>query len=124
MENLQATKLTLGDLIVIFALIGIGLNLLMGRTQASPAQVIITSTDRQITRIDITEERIIEVEGKLGKSVIEVADGKVRFVNSPCPHHLCMKRGWIDMPGDWIACVPNGILVRISGESGFDAVTP
>ena len=57
-----------------------------------------------------------EVQGRLGTSVIEVSDGKVRFVESPCPTKSCVQHAPISSVGEWSACLPNEILVRIEGN--------
>ncbi len=36
----------------------------------------------------------------------EVKDGKIRFVDSPCPDHTCESFGWLSEPGAWAACLP------------------
>ncbi len=44
---------------------------------------------------------------------LEVRDGSVAFVNSPCPDHLCEGFGWLDEPGDWAACLPATAILTI-----------
>lgn len=36
----------------------------------------------------------------------EVQNGRIRFVNSPCPDHTCESFGWLQNAGDWAACLP------------------
>ncbi|MBO4320090.1 MAG: NusG domain II-containing protein [Treponema sp.] len=57
-----------------------------------------------------------EVQGRLGVSVIEVKDGRVRFLESPCPTKSCVQHTAISAVGEWSACLPNEILVRIEGN--------
>ena len=118
------TRHTFADLVVIATLIGIGLYLVVDGGKTAASTVTISNSDGTILTFSLNEDRFVEIEGRLGRSVIEIACGRVRFVESPCPHHLCMRRGWIHRCGDWIACVPNGILVSISGKTDFDAITP
>lgn len=44
---------------------------------------------------------------------LEVAEGRVRFVDSPCPDHLCEGFGWLAEEGDWAACLPARAALRI-----------
>ena len=37
---------------------------------------------------------------------LEVKDGAIAFVDSPCPDHLCENYGWLSREGDWAACLP------------------
>lgn len=36
----------------------------------------------------------------------EVQNGRIRFVDSPCPDHTCESFGWLQNAGDWAACLP------------------
>jgi hypothetical protein len=79
-----------------------------------------------VTTIDLTNPapRLIDISGPLGTSVAEVKPGAILMKTSPCPDHYCMKTGWIDRPGQVIACVPNRIIIKISPQaSQVDAIS-
>lgn len=44
---------------------------------------------------------------------LEIADGAIRFVNSPCPDHNCEGFGWLRNEGDWAACLPAQAVLTI-----------
>lgn len=44
---------------------------------------------------------------------LEVQGGQVRFVDSPCPDHLCEAFGWLSAEGDWAACLPALAALRV-----------
>jgi hypothetical protein len=55
-----------------------------------------------------------------GQAVLEVADGKIRVLPMPreiCPLNICSSVGWIDRPGQVIVCLPNRMIISISGEA-------
>jgi hypothetical protein len=66
----------------------------------------------------LTENRIEKVHGPLGDTTVVVEDGKAFIGDSPCPDKLCERAGRISRTGQWIACMPNGIIVRIGGAGG------
>lgn len=70
----------------------------------------------------LASDRMIEVEGPLGRSVVEVRDGAARFVSSPCRQQICVRSGWHRHAGAVAACVPNRISFKLSGgsDSGYD----
>jgi hypothetical protein len=70
----------------------------------------------------LNQNKEIIVNGKLGEAKIEIRDGKVRILNSPCPLKICEKKGWISKKGDFIICVPNRVIIKIEGKK-YDAVT-
>lgn len=73
--------------------------------------------------VDLYENRVFTVSGKLGESELQVTDGKIRFLSSPCDGKQCVYTGWISQSGEIAACVPNGVSVRILGpDPRFDTM--
>jgi hypothetical protein len=75
--------------------------------------VIESSGDTWIYPLD--ETRTVRIRGPLGETTIEIGDGKAAVSDSPCPDKLCVLAGPIADPGQWIACLPNGVMVHIGG---------
>lgn len=46
----------------------------------------------------------------------EVCDLAVSFKSSDCPDKVCVNSGWLSQAGDFAACLPNRLSLRISGE--------
>jgi hypothetical protein len=61
-------------------------------------------------------ETTVRVPGPLGETLVEIADGAVRIISSPCPEKICIKTGRISKPGQWIACLPNRVFISIRGK--------
>jgi hypothetical protein len=96
-----------------------------GRAQGGSGRtVVIQSLGTAPLTFDLTEERLVQIDGVVGKTVISISRGGVHFVSSCCPHHLCIKKGTASRAGEWIACLPNGVVARISGEAAYDGITP
>ena len=50
-------------------------------------------------------------------------DGRVRFLSSDCPDKVCVKTGWISLPGSCAVCLPNRTLIKITaGETENDII--
>ncbi|MBN2557781.1 MAG: NusG domain II-containing protein [Clostridia bacterium] len=49
-------------------------------------------------------------------------DGSICFEESDCPDQICVHTGRISAPGQFAACLPNGITMKIT--TGDDADTP
>jgi hypothetical protein len=62
----------------------------------------------------------LRVPGPLGETVVELKNGRARVLSSPCTNQLCVAAGVIHSGGQWIACLPNRVLVSISGEAELD----
>ena len=63
-----------------------------------------------------TAERI-SVAGPLGETVVELRNGGARVLLSPCANQLCIASGAIHARGQWIACLPNQVLVTIEAAA-------
>ncbi|MDR2159586.1 MAG: NusG domain II-containing protein [Treponema sp.] len=62
----------------------------------------------------------LHISGPLGETVVELKDGRARVLSSPCANQTCVAAGAIHSRGRWIACLPNQVLVSISGEAEVD----
>jgi hypothetical protein len=65
----------------------------------------------------------IVISGVIGESTLELRDGKVRFLDSPCENKLCVIHAPLSNNGDWNACLPNRVMVHIEGNSNGDGST-
>lgn len=56
---------------------------------------------------------------------IEAEPGRIRIAHSDCPSQDCVHTGWVSRPGQQIICLPNRLVISLSGEEAaeFDAMT-
>lgn len=66
---------------------------------------------------NVTRQKEFSVQGPLGKTVVQVQNGKARIVSSPCPDKICVRMGWVKMPGQSAICIPNQVLLRINSKN-------
>jgi hypothetical protein len=87
------------------------------------AQVAITGRDGEWV-YPLSTDSEVSIAGPLGYTRIVISGKSVRIVDSPCPNKTCIASGAIAEPNQWIACLPNRVLVRIEGsreDEGVDA---
>lgn len=127
------THLRPGDFIIvvlalIVSLVLIGKVFLPGKT-ASVAEIV--SDGEIIATIDLSTGRVeSDLESSSVNGVTEISfvssgyhltiecrDGRVRFKDSDCPDRVCVNTGFISLSGQIAACVPAGILIRVTGGS-------
>lgn len=82
----------------------------------SPVKQVVIESGKNIWYYQLDKNKELKIEGNLGKSTIKIEDGFVFFENSPCPNKLCVQSSAITKNGEWIACLPNGVFVRIEGK--------
>jgi hypothetical protein len=72
----------------------------------------------------LSPDREVRVAGPLGDTIVQIRNKTLRIEDSPCPNKTCIAAGSIDGTGQWLACLPNQVIVRIEGRSkdaGVDA---
>lgn len=74
-----------------------------------------------IKTIDLSINDRYVVNGDNGDVVIVVNDGKIKVDSENSPLHLCSRQGYISNTYESIVCLPNKIVINISGDS-LDAV--
>jgi len=113
-------KLKKGDILLIFLVSAVG-SFLLGfsywRTHSAvPGAVVVITNTADHTRhvYPLHRNNEVRVEGIIGESVIEIKDGRARFVSSPCPDKICVHWfGWIENEYQVSFCSPNQILLQI-----------
>ena len=67
--------------------------------------------------------RMLNISGPLGESIVEISNGRARFASSPCTGKVCVHSGWLSNAGGFSACLPNRISLTLTGQHPrFDAV--
>ena len=62
-------------------------------------------------------DRTEAIKGPRGDTIVVIREGKAFVEDSPCPDKLCVHMPAISQPGQWIACLPNGVFVRVKGNN-------
>jgi len=88
-------------------------------------QVEILAGEKSVGVYPLDQDRVIEVTGPLGKTEVEIRDGRARIRSSPCLNKICMRMGELGAAGGCIVCAPNEVVLRLrSGPvDGLDAVS-
>lgn len=73
----------------------------------------------------LQNDGVHSISGPIGETLIEVVAGRARVLASPCRDQICVLAGWLEQTGQWSACLPNRIFVRVEAateqEDGVDA---
>jgi hypothetical protein len=85
------------------------------------AEVVIAGRDGEWI-YPLSSDREISIAGPLGDTRVIIRDKSVRITDSPCPNKTCIASGAIAEPNQWIACLPNRVLVRIEGSGTSEGV--
>ncbi len=61
-------------------------------------------------------DRTVDVPGPLGKTVVKIENSTVFVTSSPCRDKLCILAPPLKKAGEWNACMPNRVFIRIAGS--------
>jgi len=117
--------MTTGDKIVLVAacaLVG-WLYAAFWHPDAAGVQAQVLVAGRVTQSVSLKDHGTITVQGTIGPSELELRDGRIRFTRSPCRGKQCIHSGWLARDGDFAACLPNGVAVRVVGANTYyDAI--
>ncbi len=90
------------------------------------ASAVVRVSGQQYAAYDLGEDRTVEIQGKDGgTNLLEIRGGKASITEASCPDRLCMRQGSVSRQGECIICLPNEVVVEITGtkeELPYDAV--
>lgn len=86
-----------------------------------PSTLVISSAEGEWL-YPLAEDRSVAVDGPLGVTVVNIEGGRARIADSPCSNKTCMAAQPIASSGEWTACLPNGVFIRVEGGGNDDGV--
>lgn len=85
------------------------------RPRAAGATARVTVVGGEDVRLSLGRDGRYSVEGGRLPVTLEIADGRIRFVESQCPDHICERYGWLSRENDQAVCMPAGVMVSVEG---------
>jgi hypothetical protein len=130
-------KLKKGDLLVIVFLLLTLAALLADRqlTAVAGGRLLRIELDGRLVDevpFDAASRKHLTVQMPAGEATVEITGGRVRILEMPrtiCPLGLCSSVGWVERSGDSIVCLPNRLVLTVSGgpidefRQSLDAIT-
>jgi hypothetical protein len=110
-------RLTRLDRLIIAALLALCVLAFVVLGLRSPGQSVqVRQKQGTVFTAPLSQDRSVELQGPLGVTRLEIMNGKARIVSSPCPYKVCIGMGEIHREGEIVACVPNRLLVQVTGQ--------
>jgi len=107
-----------GDVLVVLAgLMVCGLAVRSLWQGGAPDGAVVRAGGRVVAEVDLGRERLIEVPGPLGVTVIEIQSGRARVASDPGPRQYCVRQGWLTQAGAVAICAPNEVSLSLTGRS-------
>lgn len=92
-----------------------------GRSPGEATHVMVQAEGgRHIYSLD--EEVSVTFEGPIGETHMRIENGEVWVAEDPGPLQICVQKGRISNPDEWLACLPNEVFIRIAGRGPSDGL--
>ena len=102
---------------VLVVLVGVTVYFALAPKDGAFAEIYVDGKLYQI--VSLSKDTTIELE----HLKVTVTDGKVCVEDADCPDKICEKRGTIGKAGQSIVCLPNRVVVKITGKSDVEAIS-
>ena len=95
------------DFILILLIIVFSFFLFKNSVRKSRGKVLVQANNQNF-EFSLENEGIFNVQGKLGITVFEIENRKIRILESPCQNKICIASGWTD----FVVCLPNKVFIQ------------
>ena len=85
------------------------------RDTGTGAQAVVTVDGQEIGRYPLSKSGTFPLNG--GTNILVVENGEAWVSEADCPDKVCMGMGKISRNGEFIACLPNRLLIVIEGAA-------
>ncbi len=72
----------------------------------------ITYEGRFAREVDLSRDTVFTLDESPGVR-FEVRRGAIAFIESDCPDKICINEGFLHLPGQTAACLPNRVLLSV-----------
>ncbi|NLM00684.1 MAG: NusG domain II-containing protein [Treponema sp.] len=103
-------------LFVFFSLCVVLLSIVFAVEKDKGQKLLVVESPKGKYVFSLEKNGLYEIEGAIGKTIVGIEDGKVYVVESCCPNGTCVSAGKIEKSGQWIACLPNKVVIRLEGS--------
>lgn len=102
------------DFIIIgLSIITIFCSLFFSFQKSSAKSFVVIQQENNKWIYPLDKDQQLSISGVLGVTNISIKENSVIFVDSPCENKTCVASNAISKNGEWIACLPNNVIVYI-----------
>ena len=114
---MQRKKLLVNIVFAVVILAAAGLLFLLrdaGKDTTLPLKAqLVYGDENTVMDLPLDVNKVYDVDTGYLTVHVEVKDGAARFVDSPCPDHICEGFGWLTMEDQTATCLPARAVLAI-----------
>ena len=88
---------------------------IFGNSEAQKLRITVLGKEYGVYSLD--EDQVIKIGDT---NVCEIKDKKVTMISAECPDQLCIHQGPICLQGETIVCLPNKVVLEVTGMKQTD----
>nr|WP_297874469.1 NusG domain II-containing protein [uncultured Blautia sp.] len=88
---------------------------IFGNSEAQKLRITVLGKEYGVYSLD--EDQVIKIGDT---NVCEIKDKKVTMISAECPDQLCIHQGPIRLQGETIVCLPNKVVLEVTGMKQTD----
>lgn len=88
---------------------------IFGNSEAQKLRITVSGKEYGVYSLD--EDQVIKIGDT---NVCEIKDKKVTMISAECPDQLCIHQGPIRLQGETIVCLPNKVVLEVTGMKQTD----
>lgn len=121
----ERTRPTLGDgAVAVAVLAAAGLLLFLFRPTTGnflTARIVLDNElVAELALSDLDGPVTLDVPNARYPITVEVEPGRIRIGHSDCPSQDCVRTGWVSRAGGQIVCLPNRLVISVTGNAAPD----
>ncbi|MBQ2968048.1 MAG: NusG domain II-containing protein [Clostridia bacterium] len=102
--------------------VGIGLLFSLGGKQ-SGSKIEIYVNGELNSVYSLSKDAVVNIQSEFGENTVKIENGQASVVNTTCKDKLEMDAGAISKCGESLICLPNRLVITVSGEGAVDGVS-
>ena len=112
-------KKTIRDLIIVGILLVAAVLLLLAvrnrqeRETGTGAEAVVTVDGEEVGRYPLNKDGVFPLNG--GSNTLVIENGEAWVSEANCPDKICMGMGKISKNGEFVACLPNRLIIVVEG---------
>ena len=104
-------------LLILIGIVFCTLSILSATTRQDGTPLLIVSSPANEYIYPLDTDTTVQIPGLEGISTIQIQQGQAQYLDSPCANKTCVAASPIHRNGEWSACLPNGIFMRVENST-------
>ncbi len=115
---MPAKRITIGDILVLTIAFLLVVFFALRPFSGRAGDTCILSFGETEKHFSLSEDRVVAIENNGYLLTVEIRDGRAAVISSDCPDQVCVHTGFISKSGQAVACIPAGVILQITGDTG------